>query len=453
MTDERRKNQSDAKNPADRSQVATSGSLNLSILAEFAVAGPDGVPIQIASKKNRALLAILALSPGQTVTRERLASLLWGDHGEEQARNSLRQSLAVLRRELGPFHSETIQTRDDVVMFRKGDVHVDAVTVLRGVEQEDISTLRNAAQCCGGELLADFSLRNEPFEEWLAAERSRLKIAALKLFDKLVEREVGDARIDAAQRLVALDNLRESSHRSLMRAYVLQGNSGLALKQFDLCRTLLRDQLGVEPSNETQELRRQIAGGEYRSDDAPPPVLESAKRQTESRLPSIAVLPFVNLSADPKQDYISDGITENIITGLSRFRDLSVIAGFSTFAYKGKAVKVQDVSRELGVRFVLEGSVQTSNDRIRISTQLIDGEAGVHLWAERFDKGMDDVFAALDQVTEMIVARLATAYGGRLGKAWRGQVERARRISRLMIIFSVAWTPSSSSPKAAPPEP
>lgn len=141
--------------------------------------------------------------------------------------------------------------------------------------------------------------------------------------------------------------------------------------------------------------------------------------------PSIALLPFVNMSSDPAQDYISDGITENIITGLSRFRDLSVIASNSTFAYKGKAVKIQDVAQELGVRFVLEGSVQKSSDRIKIATQLIDGATGRHLWAESFDRGVEDIFAVLDEVTEMIVARLATAYGGRLGKAWRGRVERS----------------------------
>ena len=141
--------------------------------------------------------------------------------------------------------------------------------------------------------------------------------------------------------------------------------------------------------------------------------------------PSLVVLPFVNMSADRAHDYLSDGITENIITGLSRFRDLSVIASHSTFAYKGKALKIQDVASELGVRFVLEGSVQKSSDRVRITAQLIDAITGAHLWAERFDRGVEDITTVLDEVTEIIVARLATAYGGRLGKAWRGRAERS----------------------------
>lgn len=141
--------------------------------------------------------------------------------------------------------------------------------------------------------------------------------------------------------------------------------------------------------------------------------------------PSIALLPFVNMSDDRQQDYLADGITENIITGLSRFRDLFVIASNSTFAYKGKATKIQDASRELGVRYILEGSVQRSKERVRITAQLIDGKTGRHLWAERYDRGIDDIFAVQDDVTERIIGSLATAYGGRLLKAWQERPEAA----------------------------
>lgn len=142
--------------------------------------------------------------------------------------------------------------------------------------------------------------------------------------------------------------------------------------------------------------------------------------------PSIALLPFVNMSGDPAQDYFVDGITENIITGLSRFRDLFVIASNSTFAYKGKAARVQDASRELGVHYVIEGSVQKASDRVRITAQLIDGETGRHLWAERYDRNIADIFAVQDEVTEMIVGTLATGYGGRLHKAWQGRTASFR---------------------------
>jgi adenylate cyclase len=149
----------------------------------------------------------------------------------------------------------------------------------------------------------------------------------------------------------------------------------------------------------------------------PPPTASIGTR------PSIAVLPFVNMSAKRADDYLSDAITENIITALSRFRDLAVAASHSVFSYKSKGRRIPEIARELGVRFVLEGSVQKSKERVTITAQLIDGGAGAHLWAERFDRSYGDLLAVLDEVTEHIVGRLGSPYSGRVGKAWRGQAD------------------------------
>ena len=123
-------------------------------------------------------------------------------------------------------------------------------------------------------------------------------------------------------------------------------------------------------------------------------------------LPSIAVLPFVNMSEDTKQEFLCDGITENIITALSKVPRLFVIARNSTFTYKGKPVKVKQVSEELGVQYVLEGSVQRSADRIRITAQLIDALKGHHLWAERYDRDLTDLFALQDEITMKILTAI-----------------------------------------------
>jgi len=120
-------------------------------------------------------------------------------------------------------------------------------------------------------------------------------------------------------------------------------------------------------------------------------------------LPSIAVLPFVNMSGDPKQDFISDGITESIITALSKVPRLLVIARNSTFTYKGKPVNVRQVSEDLGVRYVLEGSVQRLADRVRVTAQLIDALSGHHVWAERYERDLKDLFAVQDEVTLKIL--------------------------------------------------
>ena len=122
--------------------------------------------------------------------------------------------------------------------------------------------------------------------------------------------------------------------------------------------------------------------------------------------PSVAVLPFDNMSADPEQEYFSDGMTEDIITTLSKLSGLFVIARNSTFTYKGKAVKVQDVGTELGVRYVVEGSVRKAGERIRVTAQLVEASTGHHLWAERYDRTLDDIFAVQDELSQEIATAL-----------------------------------------------
>ena len=142
----------------------------------------------------------------------------------------------------------------------------------------------------------------------------------------------------------------------------------------------------------------------------PTPPLEVASKEKMAfplpDKPSIAVLPFVNMSDDPKQEFFSDGITEEIITALSKVPRLFVIARNSTFTYKGKSVKVKQVSEELGVRYVLEGSVRRAGNKVRITAQLIDALAGHHLWAERYDRDLKDIFALQDEVTLKIINAL-----------------------------------------------
>ncbi|MDQ3546007.1 MAG: adenylate/guanylate cyclase domain-containing protein, partial [Verrucomicrobiota bacterium] len=127
---------------------------------------------------------------------------------------------------------------------------------------------------------------------------------------------------------------------------------------------------------------------------------------TKSDKPSIAVLPFTNMSGDPEQEYFSDGITEDIITDLSKISGLSVIARNTSFTYKGRAVKVQNVGQELGVEFMLEGSVRKAGPRVRVTAQLITSADGTHIWAERFDRDLTDIFAIQDEITHAIVEQL-----------------------------------------------
>jgi adenylate cyclase len=136
--------------------------------------------------------------------------------------------------------------------------------------------------------------------------------------------------------------------------------------------------------------------------------------------PSLAVLPFDNLSGDPTQAYFSDGVTEDLITELSRFRDLVVLARHSSFALRGQPHDAVEIGRRLGVRYLLEGSVRRAGDRVRVTAQLIDAAAGAHLWAERYDRALDDIFAVQDELVATIAATL-------IGRIEAASLERARR--------------------------
>jgi TolB-like protein/tetratricopeptide (TPR) repeat protein len=204
---------------------------------------------------------------------------------------------------------------------------------------------------------------------------------------------------------------------------------GLAVEESNLSVQIaaLRRVLGEEPGGDSwiETLPRRgyrFVGPVVQEDKprAPTPPLEGAPALALPDKPSIAILPFQNMSGDPEQEYFVDGMVEDIITALSRMRWLFVIARNSSFTYKGRAVDVKQVGRELGVRYVLEGSVRKAWNRVRITGQLIDAATGTHLWADRFDGGLEDVFDLQDQVTMNVVGAIAPTLE-------RAEIERAKR--------------------------
>ena len=178
------------------------------------------------------------------------------------------------------------------------------------------------------------------------------------------------------------------------------------------CVTELRAALG----DEGERLIKTVPRQGYRFDAE---VIPDADAPAQEK-PSIAVLPFENLSGDPEQEYFADGMVEEIITALSRFRSLFVMARNSSFTYKGRAVDVKQVGRELGVRYVLEGSVRKHGDRLRISGQLIDASSGGHIWADRYEGALEDIFDLQDRITASVV-------GAVLPKMEWAEIERAKR--------------------------
>ncbi|MCB1380657.1 MAG: winged helix-turn-helix domain-containing protein [Alphaproteobacteria bacterium] len=371
----------------------------LAILGSFSMLGSSGQPLNISSKKNRALLGILALSPRQISSRERLASLLWGDHGEDQARASLRQSLATLRREIGPADLDVLRTSEDGVGLDLSLLHVDALEFLDAAQNQDTAPLARAAKLWSGPPLQDLALRTAAFEDWSRAETERLIAAASTVFERLSQTTQGRARIDYATRLVALDPLRETSQRELMRAYAGEGDNGLALKQYETCRKLLAEELGVDPALETTELRNQIATSSEidRGSGSSPPSPPAAER------PTIAVLPLLGASnIEGDEEFLADGITEDVIAALSRFRRLAVVSRGAAFSYRGRDMPVGQIGRELNAQFVLQGTVRQAGRRIRLTAELIDASTGLALWSDRLEHAQEDVFDVIDDLSGAI---------------------------------------------------
>ncbi|WOH67229.1 adenylate/guanylate cyclase domain-containing protein [Bradyrhizobium sp. BWA-3-5] len=187
------------------------------------------------------------------------------------------------------------------------------------------------------------------------------------------------------------------------------------------------DEIAFEDLGEqsVKNITRPIHVFRVRLESATIAALESAKETSAipaTRKPSIAVLPLVNMSGDSEQEFFADGLTEDIITELSRFRDLLVISRNSTFVHKGKAVNVQEIARQLDVEYVLEGSVRKVGDRVRVTVQLIDAQTDRHIWAERYDRKLEDIFTIQDEVTGAIVATLP----GRVEAATQERVKRKR---------------------------
>jgi TolB-like protein/Flp pilus assembly protein TadD len=298
-------------------------------------------------------------------------------------------------------------------------VEVDAMLFDRLAASNDIDDLRHAAALYAGDFLDGLTVHDAAFEEWLLVERARLRALAGAVFTKILANETGSNALSIAQRLLALDPLQEEGHRALMRLHAAAGETSSALRQYELCRNILRRELDVAPSPETEALYRRIR---ERPKAAPQRSsgFDGAGAESSEQYNSIAVLPFANFSGDSEQQYFSDGITEDIITELSRFRDLFVIARHSCFQYRDKALDVKSVGRELGARFVVEGSFRRSGSRVRISAQLIDAESGNHLWAERYDRDLADMFILQEELAHTIAATIS----GRIDAAGRGRAAR-----------------------------
>jgi TolB-like protein len=388
--------------------------IEVRIFGTFEIRDTAGRLVAVKARKNRALLAALALAPSQSLPRERMTGLLWSDRGDAHARNSLRQALLGLRSDLGEPGAAVLHVDDDKASLNPANVGVDALEFQKLAGSNDVAALRRAYTLYRGELLADTFIEDAVFEEWLGSERRRLADLARSVMERLCAHESGETRIDLAKRLVTIDQLREGSHRLLMQAYLDAGERALALRQYELCRDILRQELQISPGEQIEALRRRCL--EQSSPGQRVSAVARLPNQTRppdppafvDDRPLVAVLPFEAFSSEPDMENFCDGLSEDIITGLSRISAIRVVARSTMFTYRHRAVDIRSVGRDLGASYVLEGSVRASARNMRVAAQLIDAVNGHHIWAEQIDLENGEMFELQNEITKSVVASVQT---------------------------------------------
>lgn len=383
------------------------------MLGRFEAQWLDGEPVDFISKKAQALLAYLAVENGRAHTREQLATLLWSETGDERARHNLRQALSKIRASC----DSLVISRGESLEIDPARCTMDVVEFERLANSKDPDELRRCLELYRGDLLDGLVPREPVYDEWLLLARGRLRRIACEAMDQLVRSLVGQGRIaeaiDTLNRRLVMDPACEPAHSKLMELLARVGRRSDALRQYQTCVEALQRELGAEPSAETRSLYTRIRKAESEGDLEEVHQIAIPTLRTAHERPTVAVLPFDNLS-NSEDTYFVDGIVEDIITALSRFSSLVVIARGSSFVYRDRNVPDRQIADELGAQFLVRGSVQRAGQRVRINVQLLDALAGSHLWADRFDRELEDVFLVQDEITSTLVSTLA------------GQVEAAR---------------------------
>jgi len=410
-------------------EFARSEAIAIRMLGPFNAFASDGRPVLRPGRRSIALIACLAVDPDTVWTRDRLAGLLWGGRPKEQARASLRQELVRVRQALG-INPIAFDDVGGVFQLRCGDFDIDVVRFKSALAYP--GRFADAAELYRGDLLEgiDSDGGYEPFGEWLVAHRRRLKNAAVQCLVQLLQASIacGDDAESArlAERAVAIEPACEEAHQWLIRAHAARHNLRAALDQFRTCREALRARHHMEPSPDTCKLIEQIKDT-LRVGPTPVPDrgrdqpmgamrragggLSSIAAGTQSSRPlgdrpSIAVLPFIDLSALHRDEVLVDGLTEEAIAALAGIPGVFVAARHSVMAYKGAAMDVRRIAAELGVKYALEASIRRDRKYLRANLRLIDGQTGLHLWAESFERPLSDLMRVRDDFIRESVIRL-----------------------------------------------
>jgi TolB-like protein/DNA-binding SARP family transcriptional activator/Tfp pilus assembly protein PilF len=399
--------------------AATSARFDVQLIGPFRLCGPDRSTIPIQGRRTRALLATLLLAPQQTMGRERLAGLFWGDRSDAQARASLRQCLLELRGVLTAGGSDgdvehLIATRETVALA-PGAFACDVLALRHALGSEDWEGAARLIEGAGAApLLQDLELGGA-YGEWLDVARAEVdaRMADGLARHMAVREGAGDwAAIKAlAAAWLRRDPLSEPAVAALIRAEIATGARAAAHIRYQAFRDLLAAEIGVAPGPLVDAALRSEAIAEPLAVASQPPAAAPAPAPVLApQVPGgglvLAVLAFDNLSSDPDLADFCDGISEEIQRTVARGTGIAVVARASSFQFRGADKGIAKVSAALGASHLLDGAVRRSGKRLRITAELVECASHRAVWSERFDGDLEDVFALQDSIAEQVAAAL-----------------------------------------------
>jgi DNA-binding SARP family transcriptional activator/TolB-like protein len=375
---------------------------HIKLLGGFTLCIGDADPVLLSSKA-QALVAFLALQEGRPVRRERVGEMLWPDRGEQQVRNSLKQELYVLRRD--GFRGESvIITGDGTLSIPPERIACDAHELRLLLDQG--GDWRAITRVYGGPLLGGFAQVSAEFEDFLTAMRRALESDVLDVLAGLADdagTRCNDECIAIAERMLAIDPLREDTHRRLIQGYADAGRRADAMRVYADTKAVLRRDLDVAPAAETEALVRRIRDGSQAGSIVPRTAMTvPAVAGRHDGPPRIAVLPLRQFMENPVASHISEGITADIVSQLAGLRELTVISHGSTRSLHDPGQDPHEIGRRLNARYLVVCSLRAAGDRLRLTTELTETETGAML--PPVNDYVDAALSFEDQ--DRIVARL-----------------------------------------------
>ncbi len=355
----------------------------------------NGPPAQ---RHRIALLTLIVAAWPQPLSRDRAMALLWPERDTANARRLLNLAVHVLRSALG---EEAIASTGDGLLLNPSRLTCDLHELRTAIAADAPERI---ARLYTGSLLDGFHLDDSTdFGYWLDERRSELTHAYMDALRALAERQKqsGDVhgRVSTCRRMVAADPHSGVYAQALMHALDAAGDRAGAIQHASEHAQRLRAELDLEPDGEVVALAKHLRDAPARRHPAP-------SLSASGRSPSVAVLPFLNLSADAEKEYFADGITEDVIAHLSKIRALKVISRTSVMPFKQRQHSLKEIGATLGATTLLDGSIRHVGDRVRIVAKLIDVETDKHLWAETYDRQMTDIFSIQTDVALHIAAAL-----------------------------------------------